>query len=262
MKPPQQKLSILVASCDKYADIWKPFSLLFKRYWADCPYEIVLITESEVPELGEYVFDRSVACGKGMGWADRLTHGLEQVHTPYVIMLCDDYFLCDRVDTTRMEHLLALAQKHQAGNLRMIQNPMHQRVFSEAEGLGEYDKGTAYCISTMAGIWDVCFLKKLAKGYKSIWEFERHGSFQCTHLPYPILGTREIAFPFEDAVHKGKWEEAGIRLCSRNGIEIDFKKRGQMTHLDIIWKNLLGAILQLNPTRIVKIQNALGLGKK
>lgn len=258
----KNELSIIVASCDIYSDLWRPFSILFNKYWGDCPYELLLVTESEVPDKEQYVFDTVVACGKGMGWADRLAACLDRVKTPYVILLCDDYLLCDRVDTEKIEQLLELAKKYHAGNLRMIQSPEHSRVFSESEGLGEYEKGTAYCIATQAGIWDVSFLKPLARGYNSIWEFERLGSFKCVDSEQPILGTKWLTFPFEDAVHKGKWEEAGIRLCSRNGVAIDFSRRGKMSHLEVVKKNLKGAILFANPTLIVKIQNLLGLGQR
>ena len=262
MKTEENELSIIVASCDAYSDLWHPFSALFRTYWSDCPFEVVLVTESEVVDKEKYVFDRVVACGRGMGWADRLTAGLNQVKTPYVIMLCDDYLLCDQVDTDKINGLLCLAKKYRAGNLRMIQNPKHSRVFSEAEDLGEYAKGTAYCVATQAGIWDVAFLKQLAKGYNSIWEFERLGSFQCVGLEQPILGTRRMAFPFEDAVHKGKWEEFGVRLCDRNGIEIDFSRRGKMSNLMVAKEHLKGAILDMNPNLVVRLQNLFGLGKK
>jgi len=262
MKTEENILSIIVASCDRYSDLWRPFSLLFKKYWSDCPFEISLVTENDVVAKEDTVFDRVIACGRGIGWGDRLVTGLDQIKTPYVLMLCEDYLLCDRVDTDKIKHLLCLAKKYHAGNLRMIQNPKHSRIFSEIDDLGEYEKGTAYCVATQAGLWDVSFLKRLAKGYNSIWEFERLGSFRCMELDQPVLGTRKMTFPFEDAVHKGRWEESSIRLCDRNGIEIDFSRREKMTDIMMVKEHLKGAILNLNPNLIVRLQNLLRLGKK
>lgn len=255
-------LTVIVASCDNYSDLWRPFSVLFRKYWKDCPYDSVLVTETAVTDKEPYIFDKIIACGKGVGWADRLAIGLHEVKTPYVILLCDDYFLCDHVDTNKIRGLLGLAQKYHVGYFPMIKSPETCAVFSETEGLVEFKKGTAYCIATQAGIWDVDFLKQLAKGYNSIWEFERLGSFQCAGLEQPILGTRQMVFPFEDVVHKGKWEEFGVRLCDRNGIEIDFSRRGKMSHLMAAKEHLKGAILDVNPTLVVKFQNLFGLGKK
>ena len=42
---------VLGASCDKYADILVPFSVLWRKFWPDCPFETVLVTET-VPAEG------------------------------------------------------------------------------------------------------------------------------------------------------------------------------------------------------------------
>lgn len=260
MSSEQNLLTILVASCDTYSDLWGPFSRLFKKYWSECPYPVFMVTESPVGSKPELVFQKIIPCGK-VGWGDRLSMALEHVETPYVMLLCDDYFLCDRVDSGQLAHYVHLAKKYNAGNLRLIPNPKHTRIFSTAENLGEYADHTAYCIATQAGIWDTLFLKRLAKGYNSIWEFERLGSFR-PDLTQPLLGTLDIQFPFEDVVHKGKWEHFGIRLCQRNGIQIDWSRRQALSDIDYVREHLKGAILSMNPTLVVKIQNLLGLGKK
>ena len=45
-----ESCTVLVASCDKYADLLGPFSALWRKFWPDCPFEVVLVTESE-PDL-------------------------------------------------------------------------------------------------------------------------------------------------------------------------------------------------------------------
>ena len=39
-------LAILVNSTDRYSDTWQPFFTLLGRYWPECPYPIVLNTET------------------------------------------------------------------------------------------------------------------------------------------------------------------------------------------------------------------------
>lgn len=249
-----RRLSIMVASCDKYSDLWHPFSTLFKKYWPDCPYDLTLITESPASKR-DLIFNEVMACGR-VGWGDRLAVALEHVKTPYVLLLCDDYFLCDRVKNTKMEHFIDLAEKHAVGNLRLLQNPRHSGVFSAEEKLGFYNPKTAYCVATQAGIWNTEFLKRLAKGYNSIWEFERLGSFR-DDLNLPIIGTQMIEFPFEDVVHKGKWESFGIRLCERNGLTPDLSRRKRSSNIDYVREYLKGAIHDFNPGIVLRIKNAL-----
>ena len=46
------EITVLVNSCDEYSEIWDVFFTLFKKYWPQCEYPIVLNTESK-----SYSFD-------------------------------------------------------------------------------------------------------------------------------------------------------------------------------------------------------------
>ena len=251
--------TVLVASCDKYADLLRPFSVLWKKFWPDCPFETVLVTESQPAE--ELCFDQIVACGPGGSWASRLVQALDSVSTPYVLMLCDDYFLESPVDTALILKRLSQIQTFDAVNLRLIPNPkIGQR---RDDGLMEYPKNTAYCISTLAGFWNKEFLQNLARPVASIWEFERYGSFSLEKETRPILAARRREFPFVDAVHKGCWEPFGVKVCQENGIEIDFSKRGLPSLGTRLVEGLKALVFALVPnTLIVRVQNALDAGAK
>ena len=264
------QLTVLVASCDKYADILPAFSVLFRKYWPDCPFEVVLVTEydpgsalhapsseSQAPGATP-CFNRVIACGDERRWGTRLAMALKQITTPRVLMLCDDYFLCDRVDTALINRRLEQSLRFKALNLRLLPNPLKYLPFQE--GLGEYPKNVAYCISTLAGIWDHDFLLKLADGVGSIWEFERYNSFQIGGETRPLLCTPTKEFPFLDSLHKGYWERFGLANCAANGIVIDTAKRGlpPLNRRMVEW--IKGVIFRMNPTLLVKVQNRLHLG--
>lgn len=251
--------TVVVASCDKYADLLVPFSVLWKRYWPDCPFETVLVTETK--PVGDLCFGRVVACGPGGNWCSRLVEALGQITTPYVIMLCDDYYLDRPVDTALVLKRLDQAKRFDAVNLRMIPNPVTKIPYRE--DLREYRKNTAYCIATQAGIWNREFLKKLATGKASIWEFERYGSFDLAGETRPILGTPTKEFPFVDAVHKGRWEKFGVKVLKDNGIDFDFSKRGLPPFKTRLVEGFKAIVFAVIPnTWIVRVQNALGVGAK
>ena len=255
--------TVLVCSCDKYADLLAPFATLWRKYWPDCPFETVLVTETKPDQ--ELCFNRVVACGKGGNWCDRLLQALETISTPYVIMLCDDYYLSSTVDTAGILLRLGQAKNYDAANLRLIPNPVPGvRNSSPAEGgLFEYHKNTAYCIATQAGIWNREFLQSLAKGKASIWEFERYGSFAVGDEKRPLLVTPTKEFPFIDAVHKGHWEKFGLKCLADNGIDYDFSKRGLPPFKTRLVEGLKGLVFALVPNNwIVRVQNAFGAGAK
>src|SRR5262249_11393787 len=41
----ENRTAILVASCERYCQAWRPFFTLFQRYWPDCPYQVFLGTD-------------------------------------------------------------------------------------------------------------------------------------------------------------------------------------------------------------------------
>ena len=253
------EVSVLVGSCDKYADLLPPFLTLFRKFWPDCPYEIVLVTESD-PHLP---FDRTIACGSGKNWASRLVEALDAVDTPYVLMLCDDYYLEAPVDTALIESRLEEMKRARAVNLRMIPNPRptENNSVEFSSDLRSYRIGAAYSVATQAGLWDRGFLKHLATGKTSIWDFERLGSFEKRDERFPLLVTKKKEFPFIDAVHKGYWEKAGVRVLRENAIEYDFRSRS--TPPAAIWMKeaLKVAVFAVVPTNwIVRVQNRFGLG--
>lgn len=252
--------TVLVCSCDRYADLLAPFSALWRKFWPDCPFEVALVTETAPTDAG-LCFDRVVARGPGGNWASRLERALAGISTPWVLMLCDDYYLEAPVDTAKILAWLEEAKSRNAANLRLIPNPPDGIPVSG--GLMEYRKDTAYCVSTLAGFWRRDYLSRLAAGKSSIWEFERHGSFEVGDEPRPILATRRREFPFVDAVHKGCWESFGVDVCRRNGIEIDFSRRGLPSARTRLVEWFKGLVFAVFPhTLIVRVQNALGAGAR
>jgi hypothetical protein len=221
------------------------------------------VTESEIEN--SLCFNRVIACGKGDSWCGRLIRVLDTIETPYVIMLCDDYFLTSFVDTELILCRLEQAKKYNAVNLRLIPNPNpdNRNSIPVADGLREYRKNTAYCIATQAGIWNRNFLRSLACGKESIWEFERYGSFDVGNEQRALLVTQEKEFPFIDAVHKGCWEKFGVKCLEDNGITFDFSKRGLPSFRIRLIEGIKAFIFAIVPTTLlVRVQNALGIGAK
>lgn len=260
--------SVLVCSCDKYADLHAPFSALWRKFWPDCPFETVLLTETAAPEEGS-CFDRVIFAGKGLDWCEMLVFALERISTPYVMLLMDDYLLNGRVDTTLVLSRLETARALGADNLRLIPSPEPRKANTmgdgpwSAAGLARYKPLTAYCIATQTGFWRKDFLRAVARGKHSAWQFERYGSFDAAVRDAKLFAAVKREFPFVDAVHKGYWERAGAAACRANGIEPDFSRRTFAPPVRRAIEALKTAIFAVFPaSAIVKIQNRFNLGAK
>lgn len=251
--------TVLVCSCDKYADVVGPFAALYRKYWPDCPFETVLVTETDLCQSG---FDRTIACGGGLNWCEMLAMSLGSITTPYVIMLMNDYYLTEPVNTSMVLSRLGQIKKFDAASLRLNPLPPGRRQWRDADLL-EMPKNVAYCVTCQVTIWNRDFLLGLAKRNKSAWEFERYGSFQVGDEARPLLVTPTKEFPFIDAVHKGYWEKFGVQCLADNNIDYDFSKRGLPPFKVRVVEGLKAFIFAVVPNNwIVRVQNAFGLGAK
>ena len=262
------KLAIIIYSCERNSDMWEYFSILFRKYWKDCPYQVLLVTDhffGKNPGVYDndrerYVFDKIVVDDND--WAHMLKSAIKAADTPYASLWMDDYLLCDYIDNQVIEEKIALTQKYHAGNIRLVESPMiPSKQYGQDKNTGYYEEGTAYSICTQVGIWDVNFLNQYMKDGWSAWDFERVGSIEIKDKEYPLLVTLDYMFPYEEGVRRGKWMDNGVRLCKRNGIKLDFQKRPAMSNWELCKIYFKGAVLEWNPTLVVKLQN-LFRGKK
>ena len=98
-----QLCTFVVSSCDAYKDLWTPYFNLKKRFWPDCPFRTVLISESIKTEIkGVETFNT----GQNLSWSAMLRKTIEAVKTPFVLLSMEDFFFQSKVDSAKVENLL------------------------------------------------------------------------------------------------------------------------------------------------------------
>lgn len=250
------RLTILIYSCKKNSDMWTIFCMLFNKYWTDCNYRVILLTD-ENDETKSSDFDEVVVLDGT--WHQMIMAGIEKAQTPYVSLWMDDYLLYDTIDNNIIEQYLDDIDKYNASNIRLTKSTFtRNKLFDRDARYNVCIPGTAYSLSTQVGIWNVECLKRYMRPDWSAWDFERKGSIEIKDLEHPILEIVSYEFPYVEGVRRGKWMRSGIRTCTRNGIELDFCSRHKMSYWDEIVMHLKGVILSLNPDLVQKIQNTLG----
>lgn len=212
--------SIVVCTCDAYSDVLAVFVALWRRYWPDCPFPLVLVAESSPDDAG--AFARVFTNPRGATWCDMLAGALRELSTPYAMLLCNDYFLTAPVDTAAVCKRLEDCKRLGAASLRLVPVPPPARMRASQlpgeDALWRMRPQSAYCVATQAGFWRREYLLGLAERQKSAWEFERYGSFDPATAERPLLLASRAEFPYIDAVHKGCWEREGLRMCRECGV--------------------------------------------
>jgi hypothetical protein len=236
---------MLIASCDRYSDVWRPFFRLKSLHWKQCPYPTYLGSESkEIPDLN-YNF-QYLHVGKQTSWTAQMRAYLNLLPYEYILLSLEDFFLRKKVDQNIID--LALMWLHQntyASSFRL--NPLPRPTIcnsSDPLGVGEYSKAERYRVSTQAGFWRKKDLIQLLGGDRSPWEFElkpepsastqRHFGSCYQLLPYRGIITHHV-------IEKGHWIPHEYFYFRLRGI-IDSKKERNLLS-PILYLRLLGKIL-------------------
>jgi hypothetical protein len=219
-------LSVLVASCDAYADLWRPFFTLFRRYWPDCPYPVYLgsnFASHPDPEL------KHVHIGEDRDWALGFRAMLEAMPTDRVLVLLEDYLLTAPADTARIKRLAGHMRERDAGCLRLVPVPGAPSPDSSSPEVGELPRGMSYRVSLQAAVWDRATLLELVTPGESPWQLEHQGSGRSDVLPQPFLSVVQgAAWPlpyFATAVVRGVWLRDAVALCRSEGVPVDLAAR-------------------------------------
>ena len=219
-----QRCSLLVLSCDAYCDLWRPFFVLLRREWPDCPY-LCYLGAGRVGSKEKGVI--TLYSGAGRDWSGCLLDYLDQIPTPYVLLMLDDFFLRRRVDDKLIDDCLLFAERHQASQVRLIPRPGPSRKIAGNNYIGECEAGVRYRVCAQASIWDKRHLRNLLVRGESAWEFEHNATLRAESQPAGHYCARRAVLPYQGlfahhVVEKGCWLPHEKWIFGRQRIGCDF----------------------------------------
>ncbi len=235
-----QSLTIVVNSTDSYEDSWFPFFTLFKKFWPDCPYPIVLSSETKIfsyPGLDI----RSLRFGAGddgrrLTWSEGVLRCLAEIDTKYILWTLEDLFLTGPVDTARLQSLVATMAKQDFTHISLTPTSKPSAYLPSAEaGLWRIAQDHRYRISLLNGLWHTQRFMKYMRPHENPWQLEILGSRRAHKVPdsfYCVASpdkTDAATWPMPylvTGITKGKWNPAVVPLLQKHGISMDFSRRG------------------------------------
>lgn len=220
--------SVLIYSCDKYADVWGPFFTLFFRYW-DCPYPVYVTAETEQCMLPEVMTINTDA----PTWTERIKDAVDQIDTKYVIGMCEDMFIRRKVDQTTINN--CLITMNEDDNIASFN---FEKEYDWVENnyifdFGRKPKGSPYRKTCQPTLWRRSVLSELLDTKMDAWEWEM--SPTPDQYDYYVWTGDERCLVFEYGYHnnqwfgiqKGKWVLHDVQpLFEKEGINIDLSIRG------------------------------------
>ena len=202
-------VTILILSCDKNKDLWEPMIKTISIYWKNKDnMPIKFISGDET-------------------WTVRIREALSKVTTKYVIMMCDDHFIRDKVDMERIREYVALMND----NIACInfEDSFGGNKKTDIEGLELRPNKSPYMCSTQPALWNRKILIELLKGNMDIWQWE----IQIIDSKYNFYingGDPIIDVGYHNSkwmgLKKGKWCREIVPFFRKHNININYNDRG------------------------------------
>jgi hypothetical protein len=225
--------AILVLSCDKYADIWKPFFEFFSKYWPDCPFPVYLGTNSKAFSFKNV---KQIFSNKTTNWSEELELILNQIAEEYIILILEDYFICEPVNTKGIKNILNLMEEKKAAYFKIAAFPSKYDSLwphipiADLPSIAEIKTNSQYRVCLQTAIWNKNILSRLLKKGESPWDFEIEASKRSDEIENPFWCA--VADPSKKEVHglityyctalsAGKWMRGAVALSKKENIEID-----------------------------------------
>lgn len=233
-------VTILVNSCDKYEDAWEPFFRLLKIQWPDCPYDIVLSTETKTYNC-DFFNVRTINSDPNLSWSSRLKYTLNQIETEYVLFFLEDFFLLEKVQTDIFGLALDLIMTNEKiglitfnkRNLGAIfpSKPDYENLFVELK------KTVLTRTNVLVGLWRKEYYMKLLVDGENPWEYEKNSNLRAKYAGFEIYTQNyEVSFPaFRYCMNPkdgygitgGKWLNKNREFFESNGIfDINYDNLG------------------------------------
>jgi hypothetical protein len=196
--------TILIGTCDKYSYLWNNFLKLFNKYWDD---DIIVdkYFNSETLICKDNKF-KTFTPGK-IPYSDCVKYGLNNITTPYVLWLQDDYFFRRKISKQTFKKYFEYIEKYNIDRLGICNMSKYYTTQKIEDNLYKFKQNSQYTISLQPSIWKTEFFKScLPNGKKeNPWQFEVDGSRRLNKKPHNIYFIKQDSPWYLEAVHKGSF---------------------------------------------------------
>lgn len=229
-----KRLSIYVSSPDSYSDVFELFLKAFKKKWKNCPYELILTTNSNSYD--------GITCicnyKENDTWVERTLDALSQLQSKYILLMCDDLIIRESINNKEIDNILDYMDLHDIRYCRM--KPLFSKdIINELPYLSKVKQQTPYAINLQIGIFRRDFFEEvLGDGSLSAWDIEARfieNSLNAQNDFFEdVVSVNKPVIPFVHGVIKGKWIRNSLRYIKNEYPE--YEVRRERTSLMMQWK--------------------------
>jgi len=161
---------------------------------------------------------------------------LEKLNTPYFILLHEEFFIREKVNTRLIIDLLKILKKEGVGCIRLNPAPGPDKPYKNYFSIGEISSNVKYRFSLQSAIWNKKIFYDILGDDIKIWDVEHNGIKRVNKLNIVLLSVKEPVIDYDprSAVVRGKFQYPIVRFCKKENISLDLKKRS--IDYEIVWR--------------------------
>ncbi len=185
-------LTIVVSSCDKYSDLWKPFfELLFMQWKGLKESKIPIILLTNTKDFN----DPRITVIKNpneINWSHSMKKALKTIKTKYVLYLQEDYFLT-YLDSDQLQKLFQCMKASNIGYMQLYGPTLEKRSPHNChKNIFIKNRFEHWRNSLQAAFWERELFIRLIHPNESIWYFETEGTKRTQGCKEPFTTVQEI----------------------------------------------------------------------
>lgn len=261
-----QDLAIIVSSCDDNLDVFKEFMKYFKLNWSDCPFKLILVTQTQKYNDENVV---SVTTTVDTKWVDRIIEGMKYTEAKYIFTMCEDAFFLEPIKT---DYVLQVIEFIKNNDIKYYCNPKHpakktkSNSFDSFPGALKIRKDVPYGVTSFTNIWERNEFANLFGGKDwTGWDIENYFLKMASSSEYgyyeDYVTDKDNFLNVVETVNRGKWTYETY-MFEKKGIAIDKGNREDAPKSEYYKKKFHIFLNHLVPTKwrkaIKKIFSKLG----
>lgn len=232
--PSLHDLTIVVNTCDAYDDVLGIFFHALHEFWPDCPYPVVINTESKSYDHPARVHNHDSHSGAD-DWGDRLRSTLSSIDTEFVLMLYDDFILDGPVNNLRVQAALQLLQSQSQAVVSYLIKTNLPLKLQRSSGMFVALKDKAdYRLNSAPAVWRKQALMNYTAAGDTPWAWEVFGSYRTWgdgRVFYTLAPNLDDIYPYNHAkggaIYRGKWVKDVVQqVANKYDLNIDWSLRG------------------------------------
>jgi len=210
----KDKLTLVIHSCDKFSDLWDTHIKLLNQNWGDRNIDTFLVTDKETTIRYNGITVLSTGAGKEL--PQRMAAVLPLIHTEFILITLDDYFLTKKVSTKKIATLVSVMEKEHLDYVRIFPIPKANWKIKGYKSLYKINLDRNYQVNLYPGLWRKSFVEKTVHQSTNIWQYEVSLTEIARNLNASCAMTKGKEFKILDAVRKGKFLHKANRYLKKN----------------------------------------------